>query len=646
MHDWLHRIFSSDEFMPHGMCYLWNPRVIWLNVASDALIALAYYSIPLTLLYFVRRRRDLEFGWMFVCFAIFIIACGTTHLMEIVNVWHPVYWVTGVVKAITAAVSILTAILLVRSMPAALALPSPRAMERATATLRANQDQLRTDARRLALATQVLHAGIWEWDLRTGALIWNETMYEIYGRTKDHPIDDQVWAETVLAEDFPRMEANLRRVIATKSQGSTEFRIARPDGSIRHVEAAEGVVLDEAGEVLRVVGVNLDVTERKKLDHHLLHAQRMESIGTLASGIAHDLNNILAPITMSIGLLQATAQTPAAQGILETIAASAKRGAEIVRQVLSFARGVESSKVEVQPKHQLDELKNIIQNTFPKILQLEFSLAEEVWPILADPTQLFQVLLNLCVNARDAMPDGGTLTIGLQNCVLEERLGAMNLRAKAGRYVRIDVTDTGIGMPATMLDRIFEPFFTTKVLTKGTGLGLSTVYTIVKSHGGIIEVSSEPGHGSTFRVYFPAAVHPSAARETTAAVGRPRGHGELLLLVDDENGLRTITEQVLTTFGYRVLAAANGADAVELYSQHQDEIALVITDLNMPVMDGGATIKALLQLNPAARIIAVSGLNENSEMLAESRPRIRKFLAKPYMVETLLTTIQAALREE
>jgi len=471
-------------------------------------------------------------------------------------------------------------------------------------------------------------------------------MYEIYGRTKDHPIDDQVWAETVLAEDFPRMEANLRRVIATKSQGSTEFRIARPDGSIRHVEAAEGVVLDEAGEVLRVVGVNLDVTERKKLDHHLLHAQRMESIGTLASGIAHDLNNILAPITMSIGLLQATAQTPAAQGILETIAASAKRGAEIVRQVLSFARGVESSKVEVQPKHQLDELKNIIQNTFPKILQLEFSLAEEVWPILADPTQLFQVLLNLCVNARDAMPDGGTLTIGLQNCVLEERLGAMNLRAKAGRYVRIDVTDTGIGMPATMLDRIFEPFFTTKVLTKGTGLGLSTVYTIVKSHGGIIEVSSEPGHGSTFRVYFPAAVHPSAARETTAAVGRPRGHGELLLLVDDENGLRTITEQVLTTFGYRVLAAANGADAVELYSQHQDEIALVITDLNMPVMDGGATIKALLQLNPAARIIAVSGLNENSEMLAESRPRIRKFLAKPYMVETLLTTIQAALREE
>jgi PAS domain S-box-containing protein len=511
MTQFLHRVFSSDEFMPHGLCYVWNPTVIWLHVISDGLIALAYYSIPLTLLYFVRKRRDLEFRWMFVCFAIFIIACGTTHLMEIWNIWHPVYWLAGGLKALTAVVSLLTAVLLVRLLPAALALPSPQAMQQAISELRASEAENARGRARLALATEVLQAGIWEWDLQTHALVWDATMYRIYGLPRETPLDEQVWAQRVVPEDFPRMEAELQRVIETRSHGATEFRITHPDGSVRHLQAAEGVVLDEAGQVLRMVGVNLDVTERRKLDRRLLHLQRMESIGTMAAGIAHDLNNSLTPIMISIGLLRASAENPATRGILNTIEISAQRGADIVRKVLSFAQGLESERSEVQPKRLLLELKTVMEDTFPRNLELQFSLPDDLWSILADPTQIYQLLMNLCANARDAMPQGGRLTVAAENGLLEEQAGAMNLRARAGRYVAITVTDTGIGMPAPVLERIFEPFFTTKVLTKGTGLGLSTVYTIVKSHAGLITVSSKPGQGSTFRVHLPAVPERAAA---------------------------------------------------------------------------------------------------------------------------------------
>ncbi len=218
----------------------------------------------------------------------------------------------------------------------------------------------------------------------------------------------------------------------------------------------------------------------------------MESIGTLAGGIAHDLNNILTPILMSIGILKTMSDKPEARSILDTIQVSARRGADIVRQVLSFARGLEGERIEVQPKHLLKDLESIIKDTFPKDIQLQFSIPCDTWTILGDPTQIHQVLLNLCVNARDAMPNGGSLSVSIENCVLDEQYVAMNLQAKVGRYVKISVTDSGTGMPSDLLDKIFEPFFTTKKLNEGTGLGLSTVLAIVKSHDGVINVYSEP----------------------------------------------------------------------------------------------------------------------------------------------------------
>jgi signal transduction histidine kinase/CheY-like chemotaxis protein len=447
-----------------------------------------------------------------------------------------------------------------------------------------------------------------------------------------------------MPEDLPQAEATLQSVIASKSQGSAEFRIILPNGSIRHIEAAEGVILDDAGQVARVVGVNIDVTERKKLEQQFLRAQRMESIGTMAGGIAHDLNNILAPIIMSIDLLKGMSEDPEAKGILETIDSSAKRGADIVRQVLSFARGMEGERMEVQPTHLVKELETIIKDTFPKDILLQFSVAKDTWTILGDPTQIHQILLNLCLNARDAMPHGGRLTVSVENRVLDEHYVAMSPEAKAGRYVNISVTDSGMGMPANILDRIFEPFFTTKELTKGTGLGLSTVKAIVKSHEGIINVYSELGKGSTFKVYLPALESSfKASTEPSGLTCFPRGNGETILVIDDEAPIRTITAQTLNAHGYRVLTASDGAEAVAIYAKQEHEIAVVLTDMNMPVMDGRTTIHALMKINPAVKIIAASGLNANGGVAKINEATVKHFLTKPYSAEILLKTIRAIL---
>jgi len=512
--------------------------------------------------------------------------------------------------------------------------------------VRQMEDSLRTSARRLSLATEALQAGVWDWDLRTDDLNWDDRMHDIYGMDRSVSANYQLWAKTVVPEDLPNREAALQKVIASKSQGSAEFRITLPSGEVRYIQAAEGVVLDDAGKVTSVVGVNIDVTARKKWEQQLLQAQRVESIGTLAGGIAHDLNNILAPIMMSIRYLKDTAHDAETKDILETIEESAKRGADIVRQVLSFARGVDGEKIEVRADRLLTDLESMVKNTFPKDIRSQFSVPDDVWNISGDPTQIYQVLMNLCLNARDAMPNGGTLAVGIENCALDEQYAAMNLQAKAGRYVKIAVTDTGTGIPPEIIDKVFEPFFTTKDLDKGTGLGLSSAVGIVRSHGGIIKVYSEPGRGATFEVYLPAAEIAFANQvEEVKESALPQGNGETVLLVDDEAAILKITSKTLQVSGYRVLTAVNGANALAVYLGNKVDIAVVLTDMMMPVMDGTATIHALLRINPAVKIIAASGIKANGGVARVADPRVKHFLAKPYTAETLLRTLRAILGE-
>jgi PAS domain S-box-containing protein len=480
-------------------------------------------------------------------------------------------------------------------------------------------------------------------DLEGKMLFWNKGAERMYGWTRKEVVSRKM---DELLYTHPKELKEAYRVTMSRGDWHGELQHLTKDGDELMIESRWTLIRDNEGLAKSVLAINTDITEKKMIEAQFMRAQRMESIGTLAGGIAHDLNNILAPIMMSIGLLKKTSSDPMSTKILETIEVSAKRGADIVRQVLSFARGLEGERIEVQLKHLLSEIQSIIKDTFPKDIRMEFSIPNDIWTILGDPTQVHQILLNLCVNARDAMPNGGSLSVKVENCVLDEHYAAMNLQAQAGRYVQISVADTGTGIPPNLLDKIFEPFFTTKAINKGTGLGLSTVMAIVKSHGGLINVYSEPNKGTTFKVYLPAMEMSSEARkEQLEQASLPRGNGEVVLLVDDEASILTITTQTLLAFGYNVLAATDGAEAVAVYAERKNDIAVVLTDMAMPIMDGAATIRALTKMNPKLKIIAASGLHANADMTKASGVGIKHFLTKPYTAETLLKAMRTILDE-
>ena len=387
-----------------------------------------------------------------------------------------------------------------------------------------------------------------------------------------------------------------------------------------------------------------DITEKKKLETQFLRSQRMESIGTLAGGIAHDLNNVLTPLLVAVQMLKEKITDPDGQQLLDVLETNVQRGASLMKQVLAFGRGVTGERTMVYPVHVVREIKQIVHETFPKLVKFEFHSPDELWTIIGDPTQIHQVLLNLCVNARDAMPHGGTLTIHMENVIFDEVYAGMNPAAQPGPYVCIKVEDTGTGIPKAIQDKIFDPFFTTKAPGQGTGLGLSTALAIVKSHGGFINYHSTPDQGTVFEVYFPAnTTLDDMAGEETEKSKLPRGHNELVLVVDDEEPIRNLAQKVLTRFGYRVLLAADGAEAVSLYAPRQKEIDVVITDMAMPIMDGPATIVALKAINSGVRIVSSTGLASDGGLDMVKNAGIQHYIPKPYTAETMLNTLHAAL---
>jgi len=477
-------------------------------------------------------------------------------------------------------------------------------------------------------------------DLEGIILFWNQGAERMYGWTA---------AEAIGRKAFEFLHVNPERfhevnaLAIQKGEWIGELQHLNSTGEELTVEARWTLVSDREGVPKSVLAINTDITERRKIELQFLRAQRMESIGTLAGGVAHDLNNILAPILMSIQILKLKQTDSETTGILKTIETSAKRGGDIVRQVLSFARGLESQRIEIQPKHLLGDIENIIKGSFPKNIQTEFSVPEDVWTIQGDPTQIHQILLNLTVNARDAMPNGGILAVSVENCVLDKYYSAMNLQAKPGRYVVINVTDSGSGMSQRIVDKIFEPFFTTKELSKGTGLGLSTVMAVIKSHEGLINVYSEVGRGTTFKVHLPAMENSSHTPVEDEISLLPRGNGQTVLVIDDEASILAITGQTLRAFGYKSLTAVDGAEGVAIYAQNVNAVAVVVTDMNMPIMNGMATIRALLRINPLVKIIAATGLNVNGDADKLSEMGVIHSLVKPYTAEALLNVLHQVI---
>lgn len=381
-------------------------------------------------------------------------------------------------------------------------------------------------------------------------------------------------------------------------------------------------------------------------DDRYLRSQRLESIGMLASGIAHDLNNVLAPIILAAPILRERATNPEDLRMIMSLEKSAERGVELVRQILAFAQGVGGVHQVVEIKHLLDETMSVVRESFPKNISLADSVPDNLWPIMADPTQVHQVLLNLCVNARDAMAAGGVLTLRAENSLLSENAAKRIEGATAGAWVVLHVEDTGSGIPAEALEHIWEPFFTTKGSLGGTGLGLSTVRAIVENHKGFITLKTQACQGTTFRVYLPAAeVKKGGANVEPIRPTAMEGAGELIVVVDDDARIREMTAAILSRHGYRVVTASDGTEAVAVFASRGSEVSLVITDVRMPNLDGAALANVVLQLNPTVKVLAMSGLSSGGDN-GQMQRYASAFLYKPFKIEALLLAVHGLLHPE
>lgn len=468
---------------------------------------------------------------------------------------------------------------------------------------------------------------------------WNQAATRLYGWSAD-ATKGRLAAEVLYPLDTNNFAANFAATIANQQYHAEENHLTTCGRTL--VVQTRWTLLRRPGKTDEILIVSTDITEQKELERQFLRMQRLETVGLLASGIAHDLNNVLAPILMASQNLLNEIKDESQSELLRSIEASARRGGALVHQILAFARGTEGERAPLQIKPILHEFQRVAKDTFPRSIQIVPLFGKDIRPVLGSKTQLYQALMNLCVNARDAMPSGGILQIEAGNVVLDANFVSRHPPAAPGEYLMLKITDNGIGIPDNMIERIFDPFFTTKESGKGTGLGLSTVLGIVKRHGGFLEVSSKLGKGSKFTIYLPTIdpVVNLASNDVTQVF--PAGNGKVVLLVDDERVIRDITASTLKKNGYQVLTASDGTEGFALFTQHRQEIAVVVTDLSMPYMDGAKMIRALVQIDPKIKLVAISGLNEDFNLPSMLKKRI-PFLKKPFSLDKLLETLHEVL---
>jgi PAS domain S-box-containing protein len=472
----------------------------------------------------------------------------------------------------------------------------------------------------------------------------NDEWCEFFGYKRDEAVGRSanelgLWAN---ADERPVV---MKKLFAERSVRNHEVRFRRKSGDVR--TALFSLDLLQFGAEQVMLATIVDITDRKTLEAELHRAQRVECLGRLASGIAHDMNNILAPIMMAAPLLRMKLTPAEVEKTLSTIETSAQRGASLVRQLLIFGRGVEGERRPVDPRELVNELAKILRQTFPRNITIETEVRKNVRAVVGDSTQLHQVLLNLCVNARDAMPDGGVLVLGAENVDIDATFASFHTDAQPGRYVTFRVSDSGTGIAPENLEHIFEPFFTTKEIGQGTGLGLSTVRGIVKGHGGFVRLRSEVGQGTTFEIFVPAAEGVVAVTSTTTGTSAPRGNGECILVVDDEELVRSMLRETLVRHNYKVMTAPDGMEATAVFASNVDSVKLVITDLDMPLLDGVNLARVLRRMRPDVKIIVSTGVSGRSGAARRSNDLdeigVDAILTKPYSAEQILTEVHDAL---
>lgn len=475
-------------------------------------------------------------------------------------------------------------------------------------------------------------------NLSSQILFWSQGAERLYG-WKAEEVKNQISQELFERKSLPQLEAALNLTL-DRGTWNGELKQLTKDGRELIVESRWTLM----GDSQSILVVNTDITERKQLEQQLLHAQRIETIGTLAGGIAHDLNNILTPILGFAQLLPLRIPNLDSSSLemLQLIGNNALRGSEIVKQVLLFSREIEAEWELINLAQVLEEVLKLIRETFPKSIAIKNHIAPNLWSLYGDSTQLHQVLMNLCVNAHDAMADGGQLVISAENLSLDEQYSCSTSQIEIGNYILITLRDTGRGIPPDIIDHIFDPFFTTKKPGQGTGLGLSTVIGIVKNHGGTITVKSDRHNGTQFQIYLPASEKTIATKEIITET-MPSGQGELILVVDDEAPIREVTKATLENFNYRVITANDGIEAIAIYAQQPQEIEVVLLDLMMPEMDGLTAMRTLKKINPDVKLIATSGLLTKEKIASAESIGIKVFLAKPYTAEKLLLNLREVI---
>nr|WP_246335418.1 ATP-binding protein [Microcella alkalica] len=471
---------------------------------------------------------------------------------------------------------------------------------------------------------------------------WNSSAESLYGAAADDAVGRPLRELICVADDVfdEALEVTLR-----EGYWSDELPCTTRDGRSLIIDSRWQLLRGDDGAPDRIFSVDTDVTAWRREENLRTRARRMESLGTFAGGIAHDLNNVLTPILMSIQLLESTETDPDRLELLSTMESASKRGADMIRQVLAFARGVEGRRDRVAIDSLLVELQRFAADALPAAIRFTAEIDDGLPCALGDPTQLIQVLMNLVTNARDAMPDGGELRVTASTIVLEDSFSTEAFQVEPGAHIIIDVVDTGHGMTLEMTEKIFEPFYTTKSMGKGTGLGLASSLAIAQSHGGTIRVYSEPERGTRFSVILPTASGDARASSEPRIPTRalPRGRGELIVVVDDDPTIRLITSRTLQRYDYRTLVAENGRDAIDLVEAPGTAVDLVLTDMMMPLMDGAATTAYLEEHHPDIPVIAASGLTSAGGAARSAGMGVAAFLPKPYTTSLLLTTIRDVL---